>query len=87
MNSDNTLNFQCGVVQSQSHVSTTGFEAHNVYLLLKTTRVRGMKVNNNKTDWHSIAQILPRATEKGKKILYKGREKILVMKRTRSINE
>ena len=70
MNSDYALNFQCGVVQSQSHVSTTGFEAHNVYLLLKTTRVRGMKVNNNKTDWHSIAQILPRATEKGKKILY-----------------
>ena len=84
MNSDYALNFQCGVVQSQSHVSTTGFEAHNFYLLLKTTRVRGMKVNNNKTDWHSIAQILPRATEKD---TFQGERKILVMKRTRSINE
>ena len=43
-----------------------------------------MKVNNNKTDWHSIAQILPRATEKD---TFQGERKILVMKRTRSINE
>ena len=40
MNSDNTLNFQCGVVQSQSHVSTTGFEAQNISLLLNDKGAR-----------------------------------------------